>query len=155
MVIWKPLTVVLLCLGVVPALHAQRLDLQGAAAEIVKADAAFARSVADKNRDAFLSFLAEATTFGGGTPNELHGRDAVMKEWGEFFTADGPTLTWQPTKGEVIGAGDLGYTIGRSVFRRKAADGTVTERHGQYVTVWKKEADGSWKVIFDTGSTLP
>ena len=40
----------------------------------------FAQSVADKNREKFLSFIAESTTFNGGTPNEIHGRDAVMEE---------------------------------------------------------------------------
>ena len=29
------------------------------------------------------------------------------------------------------------------------------ERRGEYLTVWRKQRDGSWKVIFDTGSTLP
>ena len=129
-------------------------NLQAAADQIIKSDAAFAQSVAEKNREKFLSFIAEVTTFNGGSPNELRGRDAVMKAWGDFFLPDGPTLSWTPTRGEVIGAGDLGYTTGRSVFRQKGADGKVTERRGQYVTVWKKQADGSWKVVFDTGSTL-
>jgi len=130
-------------------------NLQAAADQIVKSDAAFAQSVAEKNRDKFLSFIADVTTFSGGTANELHGRDAVMRAWADFFAPDGPTLSWTPTKGEVIGAGDVGYTTGRSVFRQKGTDGKVTERRGQYVTVWKKQADGSWKVVFDTGSTLP
>ena len=69
-------------------------SLQAAADQIVKSDAAFAQSVAEKNREKFLSFIAEATTFGGGTANELHGRDAVMKGWGDFFTPNGPTLSW-------------------------------------------------------------
>jgi ketosteroid isomerase-like protein len=130
-------------------------DLKAAADQIVKSDAAFAQSVAEKNREKFLSFIAEVTTFSGGTANELHGRDAVMKGWADFFAPDGPTLSWTPIKGEVIGAGDVGYTTGRSVFRQKGADGKVTERRGQYVTIWKKQADGSWKVVFDTGSNLP
>ena len=130
-------------------------ELRAAADQIVKSDAAFAQSVAEKNREKFLSFIADVTTFSGGTANELHGREAVMKAWSDFFAPDGPTLSWTPMKGEVIGAGDVGYTTGRSVFRQKGADGKVTERRGQYVTIWKKQADGSWKVVFDTGSNLP
>jgi ketosteroid isomerase-like protein len=129
--------------------------LKAAADQIVKSDAAFAQSVAEKNREKFLSFVADVTTFNGGSANELRGRDAVMKAWADFFAPDGPTLTWTPLKGEVIGAGDLGYTTGRSVYRQKDATGKVTARNGQYLTVWRKQADGSWKVVFDTGSTLP
>ena len=129
-------------------------DRQAGAAAIVRSDAEFARSVAEKNKETFQSFLAEATTFNGGTRNELHGRDAVLKDWAPFFEANGPTLTWTPMKGEVIGAGDVGYTIGRSLFRQKASNGSTIERGGQYLTVWRKQPDGSWKVVFDTGSTL-
>jgi ketosteroid isomerase-like protein len=156
MTIWKPLiaAAVWTVLSVAPG-HSQGIDLQGAAAPIVKADTEFARSVADKNRERFLSMIAETATFNGGSANELRGRDAIMKEWAGFFAADGPTLTWAPAKGEVLGAGDLGYTSGRSVLTVKGADGKTTERHGQYVTVWRKQADGTWKVVFDTGSTVP
>jgi len=125
------------------------------AAQIMKADADFAQSVAAKDRTRFMSFLADVTTFNGGSPSELRGPDAVMKEWNDFFTADGPTLSWTPTKGEVVGAGDLGYTTGRSLLRGKTPDGKMVERRGYYLTVWRKQKDGSWKVIFDTGSTLP
>ena len=156
MAIWKPLTIAaLVVVAVATTGPAQGIDLPGTAAEIVKADTDFAKSVADKNRERFLSLIADAATFNGGSPNELKGRDAIMKGWNDFFTADGPTLTWAPTKGEVIGAGDIGYTTGRSVLRSKGADGKPTERIGQYVTVWKKQSDGSWKVIFDTGSNIP
>jgi ketosteroid isomerase-like protein len=125
------------------------------AAQIVKADADFAKSVADRDRERFLSFIADVTTFNGGSPAELHGRDAVMKDWSDYFRPNGPTLTWTPTRGAVIGAGDLGFTTGRSTFRTTAPDGSTVERHGEYLTVWRKQRDGSWKVIFDTGSTLP
>lgn len=138
-----------------PNAQAPSPTLRAAADQIVKSDAAFAQSVADKNREKFLSFIADATSFNGGTANELRGRDAVMKAWEDFFAPDGPTLTWTPIKGEVIGAGDVGYTTGRSVYRQKDANGKVVERRGQYLTVWRKQGDGSWKVVFDTGSTLP
>jgi ketosteroid isomerase-like protein len=138
-----------------PNAQAPSSTLRAAADQIVKSDAAFAQSVADKNREKFLSFIADVTSFNGGTANELRGRDAVMKAWEDFFAPDGPTLTWTPIKGEVIGAGDVGYTTGRSVYRQKDANGKLVERRGQYLTVWRKQGDGSWKVVFDTGSTLP
>jgi ketosteroid isomerase-like protein len=126
-----------------------------AAAAIVDADRAFAKSVADKNREAFLSFIADVSTFNGGTPDEIRGRDAVWNEWKGFFGVNGPTLTWEPTHAEVLGSGDLGYSVGRSVTRRRTPDGNVAERRGEYLTVWRKQADGRWKVVFDSGSTLP
>jgi ketosteroid isomerase-like protein len=130
MAIWKLLMAAVLLALLVPSVGRSQgaLDLTGMATQVVKADADFAKSVADKNRERFLSLIADTAIFSGGTPNELHGRDAIMKEWSAFFAPDGPTLTWAPTKGEVIGAGDLGYTTGRSIFRSKGADGKARGR---------------------------
>src|SRR3954453_11706897 len=92
-------TVGILVLASATAAGAQRVpDLSGAAAQIMKADADFAESVAQRNRDRFLSFIADGTTFNGGTANELRGKEAVWKEWSDFFAPGGPTLTWRPTK---------------------------------------------------------
>lgn len=148
------LTLLALVLPVRPS-QAQAPGVDPAVQEIMRADAGFAAAVASRNREQFLSFVAETTTFNGGTPGEVHGRDAVMKDWADFFVPDGPTLSWAPTHGEVIGAGDLGYTVGNATFRGKSADGTMVERHSTYLTVWRKQRDGRWMVVFDTGSTLP
>jgi len=58
----------------------------------------------------------------------------------------GLTLTWEPTHAEISRGGKLGYTWGRyhSVFNGKARD-------GNYMTVWQKQEDGKWKILFDTG----
>lgn len=141
-----------------------RADMQGQApasphaaeaAAIMKADTDFAASVAARDRTRFLSFIADVTTFNGGTAGETHGRDAVMKDWSDFFDPAGPTLSWTPTKAEVVGGGDLGYSTGRSLLKGKDAKGATVERRAEYLTVWRKQKDGSWRVVFDTGSALP
>jgi ketosteroid isomerase-like protein len=76
-----------------------------------------------------------------------------MKGWSPFFAPNGLTLTWRPTKSEVLVAADVGYSTW--VRRTPGADGKVTELRGQYLTTWLKQADGSWKVVFDIGSTEP
>jgi uncharacterized protein (TIGR02246 family) len=135
-------------------LRAQRADLnQAAVAAIMKADADFNRAVADRNLNRFLSFIAEGATFNGGTPDEIRGRDAIAKDWAPFFEPTGPRLTWAPTKAEVLGAGDLGYSVGTSEYRTTAG-GQTTVRRGNYLTVWRKQVDGAWRVVYDTGSTF-
>jgi uncharacterized protein (TIGR02246 family) len=121
---------------------------------ILKADRDFNQAVADGDLKKFLSFIAEGATFNGGTPSEIRGRDAIAKDWAPFFAKDGPRLTWIPTHGEILGAGDLGYTVGTSEYRTVAAGGQATIRRGQYLTVWRKQADGGWLIVYDTGSTF-
>jgi len=91
---------------------AQKPDIKAAQAEIMKADEDFNQSVADWNRERFLSLIADGATFGGGTPNEQKGKDAIWKAWSVFFDPKGPTLTWHPSKAEVLAGGEVGYTTG-------------------------------------------
>jgi ketosteroid isomerase-like protein len=51
--------------------------------------------------------------------------------------------------------GDVGVTVGNWTRRARTPDGRTTETRGQYTTTWLKQKDGSWKVVFDIGSTEP
>lgn len=57
------------------------------------------------------------------------------------------TLTWKPYKGEVAGSGEMGFTYG--VYELKTKD---TVFNGTYVSIWKKQSDGDWKFILDSGN---
>jgi len=77
--------------------RAQQPDLKAAAAAIMAADRAFNQSVAARDRVTFLSFIADNATF--VETSDMRGHDAILKGWESFFQKDGPTLTWEPTKG--------------------------------------------------------
>ena len=53
------------------------------------------------------------------------------------------------------GSGDLGYTYGNYVFISKDKDGKIVASYGKYMSVWKKQKDGSWKVVVDMGNASP
>ncbi|MDI6780166.1 MAG: DUF4440 domain-containing protein [Bacteroidota bacterium] len=53
---------------------------------------------------------------------------------------------------EVSNSGDLGYTWGTYKTKFEGAQGKPLERTGKYLTVWKKQNDGGWKVIADIGN---
>ena len=59
----------------------------------------------------------------------------------------GVVLTWRPAKAIIAESGELGYSYGFWTFIAK----TDTSR-GTYLTVWKKDANGQWKYIADTGN---
>ena len=52
---------------------------------------------------------------------------------------------------EILIPGALGYTLGRYQRRRNGDDGRPQIQHGTYFTLWRKQADGSWKIAADTG----
>ena len=61
----------------------------------------------------------------------------------------------KPSKAEIAESGDLGYTLGKYEYTEKTTDGEETKSNGYYVSIWKKNKDGSWKYVFDSGITAP
>ena len=64
-------------------------------------------------------------------------------------------LSWKPVKAESSSSGDLGYTFGNWYLKSKTKAGTDTTYYGNYISIWKKQPDGSWKYIFDAGVDTP
>ena len=58
-------------------------------------------------------------------------------------------LDWYPDYIYVSKSGDLGYTYGRYTFSATNTDGKPVKDTGIFHTVWKKEADGKWRFIWD------
>jgi len=120
---------------------------------LLRADKAFC-ALAQKRgaAEAFRTFAAEdAVCFPIGEA-PVRGRAAIL-EW----MSSGPKgeMKWTPMTAEVARSGDLGYTWGTYEFRGQGDDGQPLVRHGKYVTVWKKQADGSWRFVLDIGNPGP
>jgi ketosteroid isomerase-like protein len=65
-----------------------------------------------------------------------------------------PLLSWYPTSADIARAGDMGYTTGPWEFKSDIHDAKPVA-FGNFLTVWKKQADGSWKFAIDLGTSNP
>ncbi len=118
---------------------------------LVKLEADFARAVAERGHDAFVSYFAEDGV-------ELQEGGGITTK--EDMRKEGPwppdmLLTWTPVKAEMAASGDLGYTYGNYVLKSKDKDGKLITHYGKYTSIWKKQKDGSWKVAVDMGNSSP
>ncbi len=59
------------------------------------------------------------------------------------------TMTWEPNGGSIAKSGELGYTYGVYSFKPNNKD---TVFYGTYVTIWKRQPDGTWKFSLETGN---
>lgn len=64
-------------------------------------------------------------------------------------------LTWSPRGAEVSSSRDLGYTWGTYVVERLAPEGPLRLGSGKYLNVWRRQPDGTWKVLIDIGNEDP
>ena len=116
-------------------------------------EARFAKATAEGGGKAFASFFADdAITLSDGSA-PLHGHDAIAKR--ATWLAKDYQLTWTPTEAVMSPAGDMGYTYGHYEGRSHDADGQEHVSSGRYMTIWRKEPNGEWKVILDASNNEP
>jgi ketosteroid isomerase-like protein len=147
------------------------LALPAAAAGAVIADLPMARTRGplEQVRAADTAFSALAQRVGTGrafgdfaaenaqifsTPGEfITGPNAISESFGP--SGSGGALVWHPIAGGVAQSGELGFTVGTAVFTGQREDGGQVVRYSKYLTVWKKQRDGSWRYVVDGGSARP
>ncbi len=120
------------------------------AASLRAAENAFAASVREKNREHFAAAVADDAIFVSGN-DVLRGKAAIVEAWAPLFAPDAPPMDWHPEVAEVQEGGALGLTRGPWTISGKDKDGKPAPRSGIFNSVWRKQADGTWKVIFDAG----
>jgi ketosteroid isomerase-like protein len=115
---------------------------------IVEAERGFARmSVEQGMRAAFIENLSDDGVL--FRPGPVNGK----KWWSERAVRPG-VLSWRPVFADVARSGEMGYTTGPWEFREKSLEDKPVA-FGQFVTVWKRQADGVWKVAIDLGTSNP
>jgi ketosteroid isomerase-like protein len=111
--------------------------------EVFAAERAFARTMAERDFAAFGRYVAaDCVFFSGNTP--LLGRDAVLAAWKSFFDGAQAPFSWEPDQVEVLASGELALSTGLV----KDPAGAVAAR---FNTIWQRQPDGRWLVIFDKG----
>ena len=133
-----------------------RVTAQRDPAEPLKeADRAFDAAVAKGGAKAWAGFFAPDGKMFRANATITQGRPAIEALMQPFLSQARTTLRWQPTFADIAKSGDLGYTTGESTTRTPDEKGQMLESHGRYVTIWKKQTDGTWKVALDIGTSTP
>ena len=134
--------------AVAPAATPATPDAGDAMTELADAERAFARETAKVGiRAGFLAWFAR---------DAIGFQPALGNAWDQISSRPAPPnptavqLEWEPRTGDVAASGDLGWLTGPSTFT--LPDGT--HRYGNYLSIWKKTADG-WRVHIDVGANAP
>ena len=111
---------------------------------MVEAERKFYQTAQEKGtRAAFLEFLADdGIVF---RPGPVNGKEVWSKR-----SETGLDLVWEPNFAAIAQSGDFGYDSGPSKWRANKTEKKFTG-FGHFVSIWKKQKDGSWKVALDCG----
>ena len=137
--------VIAICLALFTgcAADAPRADLPALQQQVAGTERAFAKTMADRDFAAFQSFLSEETVFFSGTKT-LRGKAQVAAAWKRFYEKRQAPFSWKPETVEVLESGALALS-----------SGPVRDSHGKRIgtfsSIWRLEAPGTWRIIFDKG----
>lgn len=136
------LTLLLAAAGV----HAQaQPDTAALARQVADVERAFARSMAERDHSVFESFLSEQTVF--WAPQLTRGKAAVAAAWKRFYEGKQAPFSWEPDEVQVLDDGTLALSTGPV----RNPEGRVFAR---FNSIWRQEAPGVWRIVFDNGSPL-
>jgi uncharacterized protein (TIGR02246 family) len=118
-------------------------------AAIRAASQEWSNAASGRDLEKAVSFYADDATYNPPGAPLAAGKDAIRKVWANVVAIPGGNLRWETTKVEVARSGDLAYDTGAYTLTKNDASGKPVTTKGKYVVVWKKQADGKWKVIQD------
>lgn len=124
-------------------------------AAISASDAKWIASAQSKDLETAVSFYADDACFYPPGGPAARGKDAIRKSWSELLATPGLDLRWSPSKIQVARSGDVAFETGSFVLKSNDPQGKLVTTAGDYVVGWKKQADGTWKVVEDMAHPNP
>lgn len=148
----KTILAVIMVLALLLTGAAQKVDVVPALQSLVDTERAFSRASGEKGtRESFLMFIADDGIL--FRPAAVAGKKWML-EHPQPPNPKRPLLSWQPIFADIAVAGDMGYTTGPWEFKQDINDEKAVA-FGNFITVWKKQPDGTWKFAIDLGISNP
>jgi ketosteroid isomerase-like protein len=81
----------------------------------------------------------------------IEGKPALREYYSKMFAGREFRLHWWPVQADISADGTLGFTFGRASISWRDENGKEQKRESRYTTLWRKQKDGTYKVVFDMG----
>ena len=141
-------TIIILSLASCDLFTKKKNDSADAKQQMMDADKAFSKLSEEKGmKAAFIEYIDSNGVLLRANEMPVIGADAI-----DYLIQQNDstyTLKWAPSKGVIAESGELGYTYGLYQLQSKIKDTVI---FGTYVSIWKKQSDGSWKFVLDSGN---
>jgi uncharacterized protein (TIGR02246 family) len=103
------------------------------------------------NADRMASLFDSDGSQFGGKGKVTRGRKAIHDRFADGFKTNGPALDFTITTLEVWLVDDLAYESGNYTVKLQPKGKDAASYAGKYVTIWKRQRDGSWRIWVDFG----
>jgi ketosteroid isomerase-like protein len=121
-------------------------DLAVLRRQVIDTETAFAKTMADRNLDAFAKFVSEEAVF-FSAPTPLRGKRQVIDWWKRYYQKPDAPFSWKPEQVEILNSGTLALSTGPVYDPAGKLVATFT-------SIWRQEAPGVWRIVFDKGNDV-
>ena len=139
----KLLICVWILLAINGKLFAVETALKSPEEQVRSTEIAFARTLAERDFEAFKDFISEEAIFISGK-SVSRGKKQVLDVWKNYFEGALPPFSWKPDQVEVLDSGKLALSTG-----------PVLDHNGgliaYFTSIWRQNGSGKWQIIFDKG----
>jgi uncharacterized protein (TIGR02246 family) len=140
-------------LSMVPACRPQPVTPDGAMGAVRAADSALTMAMNSRDVERVMHFYAPEATLLPEAKPVIVGRDAIRAEWAGLFAIPAFNSTARTLQVDVARGGDMAFTRGSYETLLTGQDGKPVTELGKWVTIWRKQADGSWRIIVEIYNT--
>jgi ketosteroid isomerase-like protein len=119
---------------------------------LLEADRAFDSATAARGLEGWVSFAADSGRQIDEHGDFITGPAAIREAMRGLLNDTTRSLRWAPDQAEISADGSLGYTWGRWTMTARDSAGAHQTGQGRYLTVWRRQPDGSWKYVADVGT---
>jgi len=137
---------------VLPLLACEEVESREDRRALMAVDKDFAERVENQGFRPLEDFYDEDAVYMPSFAPTIEGREKILDSYRPYYDSTTMKLVWTPARAEVSRSRDIGWTIGTYVFTRQDDKGNSIVRTGRYLTIWKKQRDGTWKAVLDSGS---
>ena len=132
-----------------------KVDKKAEGDKVMQVSREWSQTIATKDVDKIVSYWADdAFLMQEGQP-PLQGKQAIRQMVEESFKIPGFSISWQPESVEVSDNGDMAYMIENAQVSFTDSTGKAITIYNKAVSIWRKQADGSWKNAVDISTADP
>ena len=151
----KARSMVICLLAASACAQTESVDVGAEVSELMRISREWSEVAAEGDIEATLAYWADdAVMMVPGLP-PLRGKAAIREYVEAGAQVPGFSIRWEPLEAHVSASGDMGYVIERNQFTMQDSTGAVVTESNKTVTVWRRQADGTWKNVIDMWNADP
>jgi len=145
----KKLIIIVLIIVTFISCNQKEVDTKSEGEKLMQTSREWSQVAASKNADSILSYWTDDAIVISAGEADLKGKNAIRQMVEGSFKNPGFKISWEPKSAEISKSGDLGYLLESTKMTMTDSLGKASVQNFNVVTIWKKQADGSWKCAVD------